>query len=78
MQHLDRSNVFLSLQQPRPLRCEEGVDHWLLDPNQLLDWQGELVDSCLAINDQLTQINAELKVESDQELRIFGHPGITK
>ena len=38
--------------------------HWLTDPQQLANWQDELVDCCRAINVQLSQIQNELAVET--------------
>ena len=36
-------------------------DHWLTDPQQLSDWQMQLVEHCHAINEQLFQIQTELR-----------------
>ncbi|MCP4786470.1 MAG: hypothetical protein GY903_06440 [Fuerstiella sp.] len=52
------------------------TDHWLFDPDRLVNWQGELVDSCHAINEQLGQIQEDLRVKPAddvaQGLRVVG------
>ncbi len=52
------------------------TEHWLFDPDQLMNWQGELVNSCHAINEQLGQIKDDLRVNSAddvaQNLRVVG------
>lgn len=63
-------------QQPHPLLYSDNAEHWLSDPGQLIHWQGQLVNYCNAINSQLTQIREELKVESDQSLRVICHPAM--
>ena len=39
----------------------DSTEHWLFDPEQLVSWQGELVDDCHAINEQLGQIRNEMR-----------------
>ena len=39
----------------------ERTDHWLTDPQQLSEWQIQLVEHCHAINEQLFQIQTELR-----------------
>ncbi len=54
----------------------DSAEHWLFDPNQLVSWQDELVDSCRAINEQLGQIQNDLRVnpadDVAQSLRVVG------
>lgn len=49
--------------------CYDYAQDWLLDRELLTDWQVQLVDSCHAINEQLTQIRRgleELNVTEEQ------------
>jgi len=54
----------------------DAAGHWLFDPDQLVSWQDELVDSCHAINEQLGQIQDDLRVNPvggvAQSLRVVG------
>ena len=72
----DRAQGINHEQEARSRIQNNDAGHWLTDPGQLRHWQGQLVNSCHAINDQLTQIQLELKLESEHSLRIFGHPAV--
>ena len=54
----------------------DSAEHWLFDPDQLVNWQDDLVDSCRAINEQLGQIQDDLRVnpvgDVAQSLRVVG------
>ena len=54
----------------------ESAEHWLFDPEQLVSWQGELVDDCHAISEQLGQIRNEMRPtppnQPAQNLRVVG------
>jgi hypothetical protein len=54
----------------------EFAEDWVFDPDQLRTWHGNLVDSCHAINEQLGQIQNDLRLnpasERTQSLRVVG------
>ncbi|HIF00779.1 MAG TPA: hypothetical protein EYG03_20275 [Planctomycetes bacterium] len=63
-----------------PTETTETTEHWLFDPDQLVNWQGELVSSCHAINEQLGQIKDDLRVNTADDvapgLRVVGRPSV--
>lgn len=43
--------------------CFDSLEVWPADGQRLVNWQVELVDCCQVINEQLSQIRNDLKVQ---------------
>lgn len=71
-----RSAQAKRIRHDNPTSVTDSAEHWLFDPEQLVSWQGKLVDNCHAINDQLGQIRNDLRsTPADnraQYLRVVG------
>lgn len=62
-----RSAQAKGIRYDNPTSNKDSAEHWLFDPEQLVSWQGELVDDCHAISEQLGQIRNEMRPNASDQ-----------